>query len=64
MPPKKKPASLSKPAKAPKLRVAAPIAAVKHKDKRVNIPIEELRDFVADDEKQPKTVTPATSGLQ
>ncbi len=39
---------------APKL--PAPLAAVKHKDKRVNIPTEELRDFVADDEKQPKTV--------
>jgi hypothetical protein len=28
-----------------------PIEIVKHKDKRVNIPTEELRDFVADDEK-------------
>jgi adenine-specific DNA-methyltransferase len=33
-----------------------PIETVKHKDKRVNIPTEELRDFVAEDEKSPKTV--------
>jgi adenine-specific DNA-methyltransferase len=33
-----------------------PITVVKHKDKRTNIPTEELRDFVADDEKKPKTV--------
>ncbi|MCL4465881.1 MAG: site-specific DNA-methyltransferase [Chloroflexi bacterium] len=32
------------------------VEVVKHKDKRVNIPTEELRDFVADDEKAPKTV--------
>ncbi len=37
-------------------KLATPIAAVKHKDKRTNIPTEELRDFVADDEKKPKTV--------
>src|SRR5258708_34595556 len=30
--------------------------AVRHKDKRKNIRTEELRDFVADDEQQPKTV--------
>ena len=35
---------------------STPIATVKHKDKRVNIPTEELRDFVGDDEKNPKTV--------
>ncbi len=28
----------------------------KHRDKRVNIPTEELRDFVAEDEKTPKTL--------
>ena len=33
-----------------------PVTTLKHKDKRTNIPTEELRDFVADDEKQPKTV--------
>ncbi len=32
------------------------IEAIKHKDKRTNIPTEELRDFVAEDEKSPKTV--------
>jgi adenine-specific DNA-methyltransferase len=32
------------------------IASIKHADKRRNIPTEELRDFVADDEKRPKTV--------
>jgi adenine-specific DNA-methyltransferase len=35
---------------------ATPIETVKHKDKRVNIPTEELRDFVAEDEAKPKTV--------
>lgn len=30
------------------------VDTVKHKDKRANIPTEELRDFVADREKQPK----------
>ncbi|MEK7324344.1 MAG: hypothetical protein AAB217_03690, partial [Chloroflexota bacterium] len=54
MPPKKKPAS-QKP-KSATLRVAPPLATLKHKDKRVNIPTEELRDFVADDEKKPKKV--------
>jgi adenine-specific DNA-methyltransferase len=32
------------------------IESVKHKDKRANIPTEELRDFVADEEKEPETV--------
>ncbi|MBF0405649.1 MAG: site-specific DNA-methyltransferase [Nitrospirae bacterium] len=32
------------------------IESVKHKDKRKNIPTEELRDFVKDDEKSPKNV--------
>ncbi len=35
---------------------STPIAAVRHADKRANIPTEELRDFVAEDEKRPKTV--------
>jgi len=47
MPPKKKPSTPKPP---------TPITAVKHKDKRANIPTEELRDFVSDDEKQPKTI--------
>jgi adenine-specific DNA-methyltransferase len=33
------------------------IESTKHKDKRTNIPTEELRDFVKDDERKPKTVT-------
>lgn len=33
-----------------------PVAAIRHKDKRANIPTEELRDFVAEDEKAPKTM--------
>ncbi len=33
-----------------------PITATRHADKRANIPTEELRDFVADEEKTPKTV--------
>ncbi len=32
------------------------VTALKHKDKRANIPTEELRDFVADDELAPKTM--------
>ena len=44
MPPKKK-SSTSK-----------PIDSHKHNDKRANIPTEELRDFIADEEKAPKTV--------
>ncbi len=32
------------------------IGSVRHKDKRANIPTEELRDFMADEEKIPKTV--------
>ncbi|MBI1987953.1 MAG: site-specific DNA-methyltransferase [Nitrospinae bacterium] len=33
-----------------------PVESLKHQDKRANIPTEELRDFVADDEKSPKTL--------
>jgi adenine-specific DNA-methyltransferase len=32
------------------------VEALRHKDKRANIPTEELRDFVADDEKHPKAM--------
>src|ERR1039457_2691856 len=37
-------------------RSAAPLKvdSIRHKDKRTNIPTEELRDFVADDEKSPR----------
>src|SRR5918993_5441443 len=47
MPPKKK-------SSTPKL--SQPIHSVKHNDKRANIPTEELRDFIADEEKAPKAV--------
>ena len=33
-----------------------PIDSLKHKDKRANIPTEELRDFVKEDENRPETV--------
>lgn len=32
-----------------------PVESVKHRDKRANIPTEELRDFVKEDENHPKT---------
>jgi adenine-specific DNA-methyltransferase len=32
------------------------VESLRHKDKRKNIPTEELRDFVADDEHAPKTM--------
>jgi len=35
---------------------AAKIDAVRHKDKRKNIPTEELRDFVRDEEQAPQTI--------
>src|SRR5258707_15421304 len=34
----------------------ARIDSIKHQDKRANIPTEELRDFVADDEKAPEVI--------
>ena len=33
-----------------------PTDSIKHQDKRANIPTEELRDFVVDDEKAPKAI--------
>lgn len=35
---------------------AKPVESLKHKDKRANIPTEELRDFVKEDENRPETV--------
>ena len=32
------------------------VESIRHKDKRKNIPTKELRDFVADEERSPKTV--------
>ncbi|HLO14496.1 MAG TPA: site-specific DNA-methyltransferase [Anaerolineales bacterium] len=43
-----------KKASTPKL--SDPVDSVNHKDKRANIPTEELRDFIAEEEKAPKTV--------
>ena len=34
----------------------AQVTATKHNDKRANIPTEELRDFVTDQEKAPKKI--------
>lgn len=43
---------------------STPIESVKHQDKRANIPTEELRDFMADDEKKPqKILYPRDSSL-
>ncbi len=39
-----------------KTKTPKPITSTKHKDKRTNIPTEELRDFVAEDEHAPETV--------
>ena len=44
MPPKKKPST------------PTPVSSLTHSDTRPNIPTEELRDFIAEDEKKPKTV--------
>ena len=43
-------------AKREKRGVSAPVETILHRDKRKNIPTEELRDFVADAEEQPKVV--------
>ncbi len=40
--------------KTRKVTYPTPVEHVKHRDKRVNIPTEELRDFVAEDEATPK----------
>ena len=42
---------------AKKLKSPTEITSIRHKqDTRVNIPTEELRDFVAEDEKAPKSM--------
>ncbi len=43
-------------AKSKKSNPPAKVDAFKHNEQRTNIPTEELRDFVADDEAQPKTM--------
>ena len=43
---------------------STPIDSVKHQDKRANIPTEELRDFMADEDKKPqKVLYPRDSSL-
>jgi len=37
-------------------KTTSEVASIRHKDKRTNIPTEELRDFVAEDESAPKTM--------
>lgn len=39
-----------------KITRTIPVDSLKHKDKRANIPTEELRDFIKDDENRPKTI--------
>ena len=41
---------------AKKITTPTKVESIRHKDKRANIPTEELRDFVADDELAPKTM--------
>src|SRR4030043_632096 len=41
---------------AKKSHKSVPVESLKHKDKRKNIPTEELRDFVKEDENRPSTV--------
>src|ERR1035441_4461414 len=42
--------------KTKKAKESGPVDSIRHKDQRSNIPTEELRDFVASDEKAPKTM--------
>lgn len=42
--------------KTKKVTETAAVDSIRHKDQRANIPTEELRDFVAPDEKAPKTM--------
>ncbi len=42
--------------KSPTKNAPTPVASIRHKDTRKNIPTEELRDFVADEENAPKTM--------
>src|SRR5436190_2929655 len=41
---------------AKKMPTPTKVASLRHKDKRKNIPTEELRDFVAEDEHAPRTM--------
>ena len=41
---------------AKKTNTRKKVKSIRHKDKRANIPTEELRDFVADEELAPRTM--------
>ena len=41
---------------APQKSGSTPVESIRHKDKRKNIPTEELRDFVAEEEQAPKSM--------
>lgn len=42
--------------KTKKAKETGSVDSIRHKDQRANIPTEELRDFVAPDERAPKTM--------
>jgi len=44
------------PSRKPRTRPSTPVEALKHKDKRPNIPTEELRGFVREEEQTPKVL--------
>lgn len=44
------------PSRKAKTRTPTPVDSLKHKDKRPNIPTEELREFVRDDEQKPRVL--------
>ncbi len=46
----------AKPRRPAKTRTVTPVDALKHKDKRPNIPTEELREFVRDEEQKPRVL--------
>ncbi len=50
------------PGKSRKEKASTPVESVRHKDKRANIPTNELRDFVPDDAKAPETVLYGRTG--
>ena len=48
--------STKKPPKSARAVRPSPVSAARHKDTRANIPTEELRDFVAEEEKAPMPI--------
>jgi len=55
--PKRQTAKAAPTAKPAKVKYAVPIVSLRHKDKRANIPTEELRGFVKEEEAQTSDVT-------